>query len=163
MIDTNTIEAKLNQLNQIKRLCDAKQAGIRFDQVDSNNICLICFLLVGSLIVWVAPFPYSISGVVVAAFVFGFIIRPVLRKKLRTTDERIFASVYAYVSPLPDCQASKHNTYLTRSLKERDHENYICIKNWVRMESEAIEHIIYTRSKEGEMREMIIEKYKGDA
>ena len=43
MIDTNTLEAKLNQLNQIKRLCDAKQAGIRFDQVDSNNICLIFF------------------------------------------------------------------------------------------------------------------------
>ncbi len=95
MIDRNTLEEKLNQLNQIKRLCDAKQAGIRFDQVDSNNICLIFFLLVGSLIVWVTRFPYSISGVVVAAFIFSF--------------------------------------------------------------------IIYTRSKEGEMREMIIEKYKGDA
>lgn len=163
MIDTNTLEAKLGQLNYIKRLCDAKQDGIRFDQVYSNNICLILFLVVGGLNYWFSPFPYNINGVVIAAFIFGFIVRPTLRKKLKTTDERIYTYVYAYVSPLSECLAKKHNAYLARSLKEREHEDYVCIRNWVRMEREAVEDIIYSRSKEGEMREMLIEKGKNDA
>lgn len=163
MIDTNTLETKLSQLIYIKRLCDAKQAGIRYDQVYSNNICFILFLIVGGLNYWLAQFPSNINGVVISAFIFGFIVRPQLRKKLKTTDERIYASVYAYVSPLSECLSKKHNAYLARSLNERDNEDYICIKNWVRMEREAVEGVIYSRSKEGEMREMIIEKGKEDA
>ncbi|WP_435322413.1 hypothetical protein [Klebsiella sp. HN106] len=163
MIDSNTLETKLDKLLYIKRLCDARQAGIQYDQVYSNNICFILFVVVGGLNYWFAPFPSNINGAVIAAFVFGIIVRPKLRKKLKSTDERIYTSVYAYASPLSEYLAKKHNTYLARSLKERHDDDYVCIRAWVKMEREAIKDMIYSRSKEGEMREMLIEKGKDNA
>lgn len=49
MIDSDTLETKLDQLLCIKLLCDAKQAGIQYDQVYSNNICFILFVVVYDL------------------------------------------------------------------------------------------------------------------
>lgn len=158
MTDSDTLEEKVSQLLDISRLCDAKGEGIQYDEIYSNNLCFILFSVVSGIFLWVLPVPINLIGVVFTAFFSGVIVQPKLRKRFQSTNERIYASVYAYVSPLSGCIAKKHNAYLARSLKERLDEDCACIRKWIKMEIEEIEMIIYSRTRESEMREMLIEK-----
>lgn len=158
MTSTVTYQEKVKQLSYIRRLCHAKESGVQLDDVNSKLYCVFLFIILAGFCQWLMPTPLNAVGIVISAIISGVIVKPRLRERLRTTEEKIFTSAYLYKSPLSVETRKKHKNRLQELMKENPDDVFFHIKIWAQVEMEAIHEIMYSQSREGKTHSLLIEK-----
>lgn len=159
MVDSVTHRKKRNQLLRIKDFCKVKEAKEHSDN-DYDPIQIVLGIMMCAIILACILIPSVITFIIVGfiLLVFVLFIYPKIKKNRKSIDEKIYTSVYAYESPLPDKIKRSNEYHLAKSLKSSLHEDYKYITIWANMEIEGIDKILLHRSKEGLIREMIVER-----
>lgn len=149
---------KLGQLRRVIRLCEAESRGIYLHEIESKLLCSTLFFVTFGLLMWLVPFVVRTVCLALLLFLIISFIYPYLRSKLRSNEERIYAIIYSYESPLEGNIKESHNTYLAYCLSLGQDDGLSEIQQWARTELREVKKIIYDSTKEGEMRKILIEK-----
>ena len=139
-------------------MCEAESRGIYLHEIESKLLCSTLFFVTFGLLMWLVPFVVRTVCLALLLFLIISFIYPYLRSKLRSNEERIYAIIYSYESPLEGNIKNSHNAYLAHALSLRPDEGLSRIQNWAKAELREVKKIIHNGTKKGEMQQVLIEK-----
>lgn len=155
----NALKRKRGELRNIIRRCEMVASKQDVQNIDANGICSSISLFIFAVFYMASFFDINLSSFA-AAFMIGltWCFKPYIRKKRRSPSELMYTAVFKYVSPLQLASSTLRRDEMKKILIRGDIEDCYVIREWARNEIKEINEILYINSREGEIREMLIEE-----